>query len=247
MTIFVTGTATNIGKTFVTALLVGCLSSKYNKIAVVKPIESGVVKSSKSALNSIKKILKKKSDKVDFYNFVTFKQPVAPFTASLINKKPIDFNMIVKNINHLKGKYDLVVIEGAGGLKVPITKKLQMIDLIKKIKADVILVTSPSLGTINHTLLSYEALKRMKIKFRGIIINNYPKKPNISEIYNPIIISQNNVKILGLVPRFSSSDSKKSKINYKNFFDPSLNGTFNLKNFLQTCNLKFSKISNKVS
>ena len=93
-----------------------------------------------------------------------------------------------------------------------------MIDLIKKIKADVILVTSPSLGTINHTLLSYEALKRMKIKFRGIIINNYPKKPNISEIYNPIIISQNNVKILGLVPRFSSSDSKKSKINYKKFF-----------------------------
>tara|TARA_B100000700_G_scaffold329277_1_gene450329 strand:- start:5771 stop:6514 length:744 start_codon:yes stop_codon:yes gene_type:complete len=246
MIIFVTGTDTNIGKTFTTAMLTSCLSRKYKKLAVVKPIESGVVASNKSDLYTIKKFNENNSRSIDYYNFITFREPVAPLTAAKLNQRRINFSDIVKSIKNLKKKYNLVIVEGAGGVRVPITKKFQMIDLMKKLDAVVILVASPSLGTINHILLSVQALISHRIKFKGIIINRYPKKPNISEIYNPIIISQSKIKILGVIPDFGSINLKKSKIKYKNFFTPFLNGSFNSKIFLKNCRSKFNNISNKV-
>ena len=77
----------------------------------------------------------------------------------------------------------MVIVEGAGGLRVPIGKNFEVIDLISTLKARTILVVLPFLGTINHTLLSVEALKRRKIKLEGVVINRYPKRPNISELY----------------------------------------------------------------
>ena len=98
--------------------------------------------------------------------------------------------ILTNNILKLEKDFDLVIIEGAGGLRVPITKNFEVIDLIKAINATVILVISPFLGTINHTLLSIEAMKSRKISFKGVVINFYPKNPNISELHNPVLLDQ---------------------------------------------------------
>ena len=187
MFLFVTGNDTDIGKTLTTALIVKSLSDKYNRIAVVKPVESGVKNASNSDLYFIQKINKNNIDSLVFYNFETFKEPLAPLTSSILEGRKVNSMILTNNILKLEKDFDLVIIEGAGGLRVPITKNFEVIDLIKAINATVILVISPFLGTINHTLLSIEAMKSRKISFKGVIINFYPKNPNISELHKPYV------------------------------------------------------------
>ena len=242
MVLFITGNDTNIGKTFVTALLTDCLSEKYKSIAVVKPIESGVNSRNKSDLDLIKALNKHNLDKLDFFNFYSFKQPLAPLTASILAKTNIKKEQITKNIHKLSKLYDLVIVEGAGGLRVPIGKNFEVIDLISALKARTILVVLPFLGTINHTLLSVEALKRRKIKLEGVVINRYPKRPNISELYNPIILKENGINILGVVPQLLVEKLEKTQYSVKKWFAPSLNGEFQSQKFLANCKDKFNKI-----
>lgn len=244
MIFFVSGNDTDIGKTFVSSLLLKSLSKKYNKIAYVKPIESGVSQISQSDLSFVKK----SSDfgkKVDFFQFILFKEPVAPFTASLIEKRSISYPKIVKNIKTLEKEYDLLVIEGAGGLRVPITKSKEIVDLIKSIKAIVILVISPFLGTLNHTFMSIETLKVRKIPLEGVVINSYPYKPNISEVHNPIIINSRKIKILGVIPRMTNSLKKSKNIHLKSLFSPRFGGQFCQVDFIEKCQNKFEALLKK--
>ena len=244
MIFFILGNYTNIGKTFVSALLLKSLSEKYNKIAYIKPIESGALKVNQSDLSFVKKF-SNLVEKVDFFQFSLFKEPVAPLTASLIEKKKINYSQIVKNIKKLEKEYDLLVIEGAGGLRVPITKSKEIVDLIKSIKAKVILVVTPFLGTLNHTFMSIETLKVRKIFLQGVIINSYPIRPNISEVHNPILMNTRRVKILGVVPRMTNSLKKSKNIHLRSFFSPDLGGQFCQIHFIEKCLKKFKILLKK--
>ena len=152
MILFITGNDTNIGKTFVAALLTDCLSEKYKSIAVVKPIESGVNSTNKSDLDLIKALNKHNLDKLDFFNFYSFKKPLAPLTASILAKTNIKKEQITKNIHKLSKLYDLVIVEGAGGLRVPIGKNFNGVD--SKIVKGELKVSGPmiTLGYINKAL-----------------------------------------------------------------------------------------------
>lgn len=160
MNYIVTGTDTNVGKT-----VVSCLLSMRYQLPYWKPIQTG------SRENSDSETLRKWSQSsLKIYNEVySFQFPSAPNLASRLENSTINLNTIIK----MCPKEDLI-IEGAGGLYVPINKKYLMIDLIKKLydlkKTKVILVTSSRLGTINHTLLSLKALDESGIKNKGIIL-----------------------------------------------------------------------------
>ena len=153
MIFFVSGNDTNIGKTFVSSLLIKLLKSKYEKVAYIKPIESGIKNLKNSDLSKVRNLYNL-GEKVDFYQFSIFNEPVAPLTASIIEKKKINYQSIVKKIKKLESEYDIMLIEGAGGLRVPLTMDKEIVDLIKSIKASVLLVISPNLGTLNHTYMS---------------------------------------------------------------------------------------------
>ena len=243
MIFFITGNDTDIGKTFTASLLVKCLLKKFKTLAYVKPIESGIAKPSLSDFSQVKKF--NIGDNVDFFQFVTFREPVAPFTASIIEKRKINYNKIINEIKKLEKEYDLVLVEGAGGLRVPITKDKEIIDLIKSIKAKVILVMTPFLGTLNHTLMSVDTLKSKKINFEGVIINFYPKKPNISELHNPVLINEKKIKILGVVPKITKIALKSRSFRAKTFFSSQLGGEFNSKNFIKQCKSKLQLIIKK--
>ena len=159
----------------------------------------------------------------------------------MIEKDKIKFNTLVKKIYEVKKNSDITIIEGAGGLMVPLTPSKKIIDLIQVLESDCYLVVSPSLGTINHTLLSIEALKSRKISFKGIVINQYPENPGISEIYNPVFFSDNKIKINGVIPKM-----KKDKIpilfsNADKYLSKELGGKFNIKTFIKSRNLLFKK------
>jgi dethiobiotin synthetase len=168
--IFVTATNTDIGKTYTTKLLLKEFASRGIRVGVIKPIETGVIDSAPDGdmllecvqeLNSEFEALQR-GDIVP----IVYELPAAPFVAS--NVAALDLNKIKSTIVKLEELCDVLIIEGAGGLYVPIDKEMMMIDLIKELDAVALLVTHCSLGCINDTLLSIKALEDANIEYMTI-------------------------------------------------------------------------------
>ncbi len=193
--IFITGTDTGVGKTFVAIRLAQELLENGIRVGVMKPISCGPAKENDALL--YKKKLKLK-DPLNVINPVSLKSPLAPYVAAWIEGKTINMKKIFAAVKKLKAKYDVLLIEGVGGAMAPIKKNYFVADLIKDLKVPAIIVARAGLGTINHTLLTIEALKKRKIKISGIILNGY--KGDLSERTNPAAIQEltgiDNIRVL---------------------------------------------------
>jgi dethiobiotin synthetase len=164
--IFITATNTNIGKTYTTKKLLEAFSRRGLAVGVIKPIETGVIdgyaQDGEELLECVKSLNPKLwSLEVEDIVPITYELPAAPFIAS--NNTPFDFKKVLKALEAMEANCDIVLIEGAGGLYVPIDEKLMMIDLIKMLDASALLVTHCSLGCINDTILSQKALESLHV------------------------------------------------------------------------------------
>ncbi|MEA1955591.1 MAG: dethiobiotin synthase [Campylobacterota bacterium] len=165
--IFITATNTDIGKTYTTKLLLKEFASRGLRVGVIKPIETGVVDGvyldGDELLSTVKK-LNKEFENISVEDIVpiSYELPSAPFVAS--NNTKLDFVKLDMAIEKLEKLCDVLIIEGAGGLFVPIDSDTMIIDLIKYFDASALLVTHCSLGCINDTFLSKKALDLQNIK-----------------------------------------------------------------------------------
>ncbi|MFH1386200.1 MAG: dethiobiotin synthase [bacterium] len=184
--IFITGTDTGVGKTYVTVLLARYFEEQGLDVGVMKPISTGP-KPEDDALYLKKKL--KLSDQLKLINPIHLKHPLAPLPASQLERKKLDLKAIFRSYQTLEKKHDLVLVEGVGGVMVPIKKDYFVIDLIKELKLPTVIVARAGLGTINHTLLTIEALKKKKIKIMGIILNGFKGK-ELSEKSNASTIEE---------------------------------------------------------
>lgn len=182
--IFITGTDTEVGKTFVTVLLTQYLRDQGIDAGVMKPIACGAKKDNDACY--LKKTLKLK-DPLDLINPIHLKLPLAPYAASGLLRIRLNLNKIFEAFKKLCHQHDLILVEGIGGVLVPITKNYYVIDLIKDFDLPTIIVTRAGLGTINHTLLTLEVLKARNIKILGIIMNGFKGK-ELSEKTNAEVI-----------------------------------------------------------
>ena len=176
MQVFISGTGTNIGKTIISSWL-----AVQTGFAYFKPIQTGSLEGTDSM--EVRKLTNAKV----YPEIFCYKEPVSPHLAARIEKDEID----IKKITLPEEKN--LIIEGAGGLLVPINTEYFMIDLIKQFQAPVILVSSSGLGTINHTLLSLESLNSRNIKVLGVILNgpiNNDNKEAIEFYGNTEVVAQ---------------------------------------------------------
>ncbi len=181
--IFVTGIGTDIGKTVVSAVLVEALKADY-----WKPVQTGSFFSRDTA--EVKRVVS--NSKSQFHpESYSLKQPMSPHAAAELEGVEIQMEKIClpDTKNHL-------IIEGAGGLMVPLNRQYFMIDLIQKFDAEVVLVVKNYLGSINHTLLSIDVLKHRGVKIMGIIINEEPH-----ELSESIILQYSGLKLLGRIQK----------------------------------------------
>jgi len=188
--IFVTGIGTGIGKTLISAIIVEKLKADY-----WKPVQSGDLNNSDTML--VKSLI---SNKQSIFHPESYKltQPFSPHKSAAIDGIRIDPD----NIN-LPETDNTLVIEGAGGLMVPLNDRYLMIDLIKKLEAGAVLVSRNYLGSINHTLLSISILNQYQIPIKGIIFNGN------KDIYTKeFILDYTGVELLGHVPDFDKMDKK---------------------------------------
>lgn len=163
--IFVTATGTGVGKTYATLRLLELADSLGVRVGAFKAVETGVVDQPADARALWQKLrtlpLGQAPGRAEDLCGATFPLPAAPFCAD--KRGSLDPGTLLDQIREAKTRCDLLIVEGAGGLMVPITREYFMIDLIAELGATALLVTPSRLGCINETLLSLEALKRRKI------------------------------------------------------------------------------------
>lgn len=192
---FVTGTDTQVGKTTATFVLASLLQDRGINVGVMKPVQCGG-----DDAQFLKKSLDLKDD-LETINPCYSRFPLSPHLAFRKERKKIDLKKIFSNYEQLAAKYEVLLIEGAGGLLVPLTEDYFVADLIQELKAEVIIVSRLGLGTINHTLLTIEQLREKGLPLSGILFSQTSKCKGIPEKTNPAEIKKlGEVNILGTIP-----------------------------------------------
>jgi len=185
--LFITATGTNVGKTYTTIKLIEALASKGYSVGVYKPIETGVLDNTPLDATILLETCKKvNANFKDLHpsdiTAYTFPLAAAPFCAD--TEKNIDIQKIIEKYEALSKLCDILLVEGAGGLMVPITKEYMMINLIKELNLKTLLVTPSRLGCINDTILSILALNTFDIDFDWCV-NVYEDKEDFSKVTQP--------------------------------------------------------------
>ncbi|QPJ62660.1 MAG: dethiobiotin synthase [Candidatus Nitronauta litoralis] len=191
---FITGTDTEVGKTVATAVLLLWLKTRGENPGVMKPVECGVDPECFSASNSDARFLMEtggvEDNDVEVCPF-RFKAPTSPYQAEFSEGRSVDLDSIISAFNKLKDRHSCMLVEGIGGLMVPLTSETVVADLAANLKLPLILVTRYSLGTQNHTLLTLEAARQKGLSVSGLIFNKTDPTPlSLIEQSQPALLSQ---------------------------------------------------------
>ena len=171
---FVSGIDTDIGKTVATGMLAKQLLQQGKSVITQKPVQTGCqnIADDIAVHRNIMGIPMQEADKQRLTMPEIFSYPASPHLAARLDGRALDLNKIRAATQQLAAQYEIVLVEGAGGLMVPLTENLLTIDYVQQQAYPVILVTSGRLGSINHTLLSFSALKQYGIQLHSLIFNH---------------------------------------------------------------------------
>lgn len=200
---FITGTDTGIGKTAITAGLAGSMRKLGVNVGVMKPIATGIPQKTglKSSDVSILVEASGTKDSEDLINPVFLPIPTSPYDATKLLSVSLDMSLISTKFTKLCSMHDVLLVEGIGGMMTPITKNFFVADMIKTMEIETIIVTRATLGTLNHTIMTYKMCKDYNIKVKGLVINNFDEKGTAAEKNAPVTLHEiTGLDILGVVP-----------------------------------------------
>ena len=203
--LFITGTDTGIGKTLVAGTIAQILTASGRKVGVFKPIASGCRKTRQGLVSGDAEFLAYCANSqfpLSVVNPVTFETPAAPVLCQRQEGRKVDFEQISSNYRYICENCDVVIVEGIGGIRVPISENVDVLDLAGAFGLAVVIVSRPGLGTINHTLLTIDAVRSADLTLAGVVINGYDEsRAGLAEATSPQIIAQcGNTRILTVVP-----------------------------------------------
>ena len=195
--IFITGTGTEIGKTVIAGGLAAALKHAGTNVGVMKPIASG-----DTADAQFLKHAAHVNDELAAINPIYLRHPLAPSVAARIENREIDLSCIETAFAALQQKYDFVVVEGVGGIAVPLRDDFLVVHLIHQLRLPVLIVAAAGLGTLNHTLLTVAFAQRFGLQIAGIVLNRHtPEAAGLAEATNPVEIEKlTDIPVIGVVP-----------------------------------------------
>lgn len=202
--IFVTGTDTGVGKTVVAAGIAAGLGARGIDVGVMKPIAAGIGSSIRCGRGDADLLRRAggADDDLDLINPVCLRHPLSPNVAAQLEGVSIDLSRIEQAAHQLSQRHDLLIVEGAGGLLVPIRDDFFMADLALRLDLPLLIVARRGLGTINHTLMTIECAKTRGIAVAGVVYNDaVGTEEGIAERTNPEVIERlSGAMCLGVVP-----------------------------------------------
>jgi len=214
--LFITGTDTGVGKTVVAAGIIRAIKAKGLTVCPMKPVESGCsLKKGKLFPNDAVTLLKASGadETLDAVNPYRLRNSLAPSVAAEIEGIKIEKLRIVSAYKRFLKKYDVTIVEGAGGIMVPVYKKYLFLDLAEDLGLPLLIVSRPGLGTINHTLLTITAARNRGLDVAGVVINYAIKaRKGRSEKTNPEVIEKlGGVPVLGIIPYIKSPADRSNR------------------------------------
>ena len=207
--LFITGTDTDVGKTYITAGLAITLRKMSIDVGVMKPFAAGVAqkKGFKSEDVEILSNAAQINDSETLVNPQFFPISASPYTAWKKLKIKPKIPLILSSFKKLSKKHELMLVEGMGGTLTPILKKYYITKLIKDMKIPTVIVTRSKVGTVNHTLMTVMMCQKYKIPIKGIIINNFDKGYPINQLKKDLE-SLTGIKVLGSIPFIKDMSDK---------------------------------------
>jgi dethiobiotin synthetase len=202
--LLVTGTDTGVGKTLVAGAIADWFRRRGSRVAVLKPIATGCVRRREGLVSEDAEFLAHCADArhpLDLICPQRYLEPLAPAVAAERAGQPLDWTAIQRSIDLMTRDSDVLVVEGVGGVMVPLDEQHTVLDVVKWLGLPAVVVARPGLGTINHTLLTVNAL-RGAAKVAGVVVNRYPAdSPGVAEETNLRAIEKwGRVPLLCVVP-----------------------------------------------
>jgi dethiobiotin synthetase len=200
---FITGTDTGVGKTIITAALALCLQQRGLRVAVMKPIETGCLNERELSSDAERlRTVIAVTTSIDLISPYRFALPLAPLAAARATGVTIEIDRIKAACQNLANDYDFVLVEGIGGLMVPLSEKSDVRDLIASLHLPALVVGLAALGGVNHALLTIEALRQRAISIAGIVLNQLVSEPNHQQTQSTVdlIRERSGVPVFGPLP-----------------------------------------------
>jgi dethiobiotin synthetase len=210
---FVTGTDTGVGKTVVAGAIANWFRRREREVAVCKIAATGCVRRREGLVSEDAEFLAVCADArhpLDLIAPQRWAEPLAPAIAAERASRLVDWFIIDNSIRLMSRGSDVMIIEGVGGIMVPMDSKHTVLDVAVALKVPAIVVARPALGTINHTLLTVNALRSAGVHVAGVVVNRYPTDtPGIAEETSPRAIERwGKVPLLCVVPDEPINDAK---------------------------------------
>jgi dethiobiotin synthetase len=180
--LFITGSDTGVGKTFVTAAITRILRKRGHDPRVCKPVATGARwRNGRWVSDDTCLLAESSGDTPDAVTFWTFAAPAAPSVAARVTGVTLDLEEIVAAVSRRTEPGRLLLIEGVGGLLCPLTDRATVADLVSALGLPLLVVVRRSLGTLNHTLLTLEVSRRRKLPVAGVVVNETTPVQGIAE------------------------------------------------------------------
>ena len=235
--VFITGTDTGVGKTAVTAALAALLREKGLVTGAIKPFQTGTDLEGLSDAEFIYAFLGRDCV-LSEVSPCRLKVPLSPYRAAAVEGVDIPLRDIIEHTRDYISRNDVTLVEGAGGLCVPVTESYMMADLAVDLAAPMVIVARPGLGTLNHTALSLEYARQRGARVLGVVINGFPGTADVASATNPAVLKDVfSVDILGVLPHLPGLDVEGGSFSgLKNIgescFSPLFGGKFSANAFL---------------
>lgn len=216
--LFITATDTDVGKSVVASGLMTALSSKKINACYYKPVESGGVQTQTGLQSGECTFIRAYNENAPIFNTYCFERPMSPHLASRLEGIQIDPLHIKEDYENLLQEFEFVLVEGAGGLAVPLVESEYMLyDLIQDLAIEVLIVADAGLGAINHTTLTVALARQLGIAIRGIVLNRYDGGEIHAENAKSIeAITQ--VPVLAAIPELDFTDKDLVKRYFEETF-----------------------------
>jgi dethiobiotin synthetase len=209
--LFVTGTDTGVGKTLTAAALARFLAGRGVDVGVMKPVESGVPDPAELGEDGALLCWAAEcEDPADLVSPYRLPEPLAPSLAAERAGVEIHLSRLVEAVRQLSSRHDFLIVEGVGGLLVPLGKNLLVADLARQLGFPLLIVCRAGLGTINHTLLTVEAARRRDLPLAGLIINDMPRHPGTAELHAPEMLAEwSDLPVWGVLPKVEGHNPRE--------------------------------------
>ena len=246
--IFVMGTDTGVGKTVVTAAIALAARQRGRDPAVLKPAQTGSdgIKAGDAEFVAALIGLDEPPDAICPYRL---RAPLAPAVAASLEGRRLDPQVVARAYNDLAARHDLVLVEAAGGALVPFSDGVDMAALASMLGLPVVVAARPGLGTLNHILLTLEAVHRRGLTVLGVVVSGYPEEPGLDHLTNPPALARlTPVPLLGAIPFDPAIDveggrhGRLAEIGPPGL-DPLLGGTFSPARFRRAGEARLAALS----